>query len=721
MTLDNSWKDESLPYEERAANLVGQMTLEEKVSQMAYQSSALPRFGISEYNWWNECLHGVARAGTATMFPQTIGMAASFDVLKLKEVAQIIATEARIKHEAAAENDDHGIYKGLTMWTPNINIFRDPRWGRGHETYGEDPYLTSRFGVAFITGLQGSDDIYSAMQSTNQHTLKCVATAKHFAVHSGPEAIRHEFDVHPGKKDLYETYLPAFKAAVQEAGVYSVMGAYNRVYGESASGSAYLLQKILREEWGFNGYVVSDCGAVEDIFMHHKIVETAEEASALAVNNGCDLCCGFIYPHLQSAVTNGLISEETITKSAYRLILARMKLGMFDKETKYDGLPYMLLDCAAHHQTSLEMAQDSLVLLKNDGTLPLDSDSGARTEVARIRGTRKRSFREIKTIAVIGPNADNRASLYGNYNGTPSETYTVLEGLRERNPKIRYLYAEGCKLSGEPNESGWGEKATSRLAEAIKCAQTADAVIIVTGLTGETEGEEGYGSGDRESMDLPAPQRMLLDALASVNKPKVLVNMTGSATIFPHAETYSAIIQAWYPGQVGGLAVADVLFGNVSPSGRLPITFYASMSQVPDFTDYSMKGRTYRYFDGVPAYRFGYGLSYTKFEYGSLAVSRAEGGLLVTANVKNVGGVASKECAQAYISWVNPKYEAPNRQLAGFTKVFLKPGQSEKVTFFISDDQLKLFNDDGKQVEHGGAFDVHVGGGDEFVTIGYRD
>lgn len=682
--MDNRWKDTSLAFEERARILVGQMTLEEKVSQTTYFSSALSRFSIPEYSWWNECLHGVARAGVATMFPQPIGMAASFDTRQLYEVASIISDEARIKHHAAADKEDRGIYKGLTMWTPNINIFRDPRWGRGHETYGEDPFLTARMGVSFIKGLQGDDPKY----------FKCIATAKHFAVHSGPEADRHAFDARASKKDMAETYLPAFKAAVEEAGVFSVMGAYNRVNGEAACASPALLQKTLREDWHFDGYVVSDCGAIEDIYEHHKVVKSAAEAAALAVNNGCDLCCGWVFPHLLEAVKQGLITEETITKSAYRLLLARFKLGLYDpiKDQPYANLPYELNDCGEHHQKSLQMARDTLVLLKNDGLLPLDKKG-------------------LKTVAVIGPNADSRDALKGNYAGTPSETHTVLEGIKAALPGVRVIFAEGCALTGGSAEEPWGETPDYRIGEALTAAERADAVILVTGLNGDKEGEEGYGSGDRSTMYLPESQRNLIDALTTVKKPMVLVNMTGSATIFPHAEHFRAILQAWYPGQMGGIAIADVLFGAYSPCGRLPVTFYAAMEQVPDFPDYRMAGRTYRYMQAAPAYPFGYGLSYTSFAYSGLSAKETEEGLDVTVTVKNQGPMDGKEVAQAYVSLVYPAYPAPIRQLGAFESVFIKAGEAETLTLRISREQLSAYDDEGVAHVHKGKLQVFVGGG----------
>ncbi|NLB90514.1 MAG: glycoside hydrolase family 3 protein [Clostridiales bacterium] len=681
----DAWKNMSLSFEERTKLLVSQMTIDEKISQMTYFSSALPRFGIFEYNWWNECLHGVGRAGAATMFPQPIGMAASFDSNQLFEVAKIISTEARIKHHAAAEYEDREIYKGLTMWTPNINIFRDPRWGRGHETYGEDPFLTSRMGVSFVKGLQGDHEKY----------FKCIATAKHYAVHSGPEEGRHSFNAIASKKDMAETYFPAFKAAFVEGNVYSYMGAYNRVNGEAACASPYLLQQVLREEWGFDGYVVSDCGAIEDIHEHHKIAKTPAEAAALAVNGGCDLCCGYIFSHLLEAVEQGLITEETIDQSVYRLLLARFKLGMFDppQGQPYTNIDYKINDCDEHHQKSLKMAEDSLVMLKNDGLLPLEKKG-------------------IKTIAVIGPNADNRTALYGNYAGTPSEVYTVWEGLKQVAPKgIRWILAQGCALIGGSAEESWGEGDAYRISEALKAAEIADITIVVTGLTGEQEGEEGYGSGDRSTMLLPKSQRMLLDALRTIDKPMILINMTGSATVFPHEEHLNAILQAWYPGQMGGLAVGKTIFGEANPSGRLPITFYKNMEQLPAFEDYSMKGRTYRYLDSEPAYPFGYGLSYTNFSYEKISVKKESEGLSITTTLTNTGKFDGREILQVYVRWIHSAYETPHYQLVAFKPVFLKAKESLKVELCIDNELLKIYNDEGQLADHLGTIEVFVGGG----------
>ncbi len=682
------WQDESLTFEERAQDLVSRMTLEEKISQMGYMSTALPRFALEDYNWWNECLHGVARNGTATVFPQAIAMAAAFDEELLARVATAISDEARAKHHAAARQGDFGIYKGLTFWTPNINIFRDPRWGRGHETYGEDPVLTARLGVAFCRALQGDDPKY----------LKAIATVKHFAVHSGPEKLRHELDVQVSLKDMKETYLPAFKACVK-AGAYSVMGAYNRVNGEPACGSRTLLQDILRKKWGFKGYVVSDCGAVEDFDQHHKITADGAESAAMAVKNGCDLCCGAVFERLKEAVERGLVDEAAITESCRRLILARMKLGMFDDDAHvpYAAIPFEVNDCEEHHELALEAARRSLVLLKNDGLLPLNRD-------------------RLRTVAVIGPNADHIPALTANYNGKPSECYTVLQGVKALCPGARVLYAPGCTLSGKPDQEAWGERPGAGLAEAITCASLADVVILVTGLDATMEGEEGdAGDGDKTSLALPEMQQRLLEAVAGAGRPVILVNMTGSAVeLAPAQERCAAILQAWYPGQYGGLAVAETLLGLNNPSGRLPITFYKDLSQVPDFTDYSMEGRTYRYLSEEPLYPFGYGLSYTRFGYSQLKISsgslKAGDELTCTVTVANRGETGGWETVQLYMAGPQGADGQPLRALKGFRSLYLEPGDKMKVTFVLEPEDLACVRDDGEVWLEEGQYRLWVGG-----------
>lgn len=679
-------------FEERARDLVSRMNLEEKVSQMLHSSPAIERLGVPAYNWWNEGLHGVARAGTATMFPQAIGMAATFDEELLYKVADVVSTEGRAKHHAYARKNDRGIYKGLTFWSPNVNIFRDPRWGRGQETYGEDPYLTSRLGVAFVKGLQGDHPKY----------LKAAACAKHYAVHSGPEADRHRFDAIASKKDMAETYLPAFKALVQEANVESVMGAYNRTNGEPCCGSKTLLTNILRGEWGFKGHVVSDCWAVRDFHLHHHVTTTAPESVSMAVRNGCDINCGNLFGNLLIAHQEGLITEEEIDQAVTRLIVTRMKLGMFDPEEKvpYTSIPYDVVDSEEHLEIALETAKKSIVLLKNDGMLPLQKD-------------------EIRSIAVIGPNADSRQALVGNYEGTASEYVTVLEGIREvvdKNTKI--YYSEGCHL--------WKDKvrplaeAGDRIQEAVNCSEQADVVVLCLGLDATLEGEEmdqgnAFGSGDKPNLNLPGQQQELMEAVYAAGKPVVLVLLTGSALSVNWADqNIPAILNAWYPGAQGGRAVASVLFGETSPSGKLPVTFYYSSEELPAFTDYSMKNRTYRYMQNEALYPFGFGLSYTQFEYDKLSLSKNEiasgEGLTVTVQVKNTGEICGEEVVQVYIKDLEASCDVPRWQLSGVKRVKLKPAESTEVSFDILPEQLMVIDEEGINKIEPGDFEIFAGG-----------
>jgi beta-glucosidase len=838
-----------LPADVRAADLVSRMTAEEKVSQMMNGAPAIPRLQVPAYDWWNECLHGVARAGHATVFPQAIGLAASFDRPLMHEVAVAISDEARAKHHEFLRRGQRARYEGLTFWSPNINIFRDPRWGRGQETYGEDPYLTARMGVEFVKGLQGDDPKY----------LKLVATAKHFAVHSGPEADRHHFDVHPSERDLHETYLPAFRALVQEARVESVMGAYNRVNGESASASERLLGTILRKDWGFDGYVVSDCGAIDDIYRTHKIVPTPEQAAALGVGRGCDLECGTTYRSLTKALADGLLREAEIDTALRRLMQARFRLGMFDppERVRYAQIPYSVNESPEHDRLSRRMAQESIVLLKNDGVLPL-----APT---------------VKTLAVVGPNADELMSLLGNYYGTPSKPVTVLAGVREaataRGVKVLYSrgadliegrqdpgavplidaaylrpaagssehglkgeYFRGREMAGAPvltrtdaavdfkwyrgsptsdlvargelaadagvedddysvrwtgqllppvsgeyelsvtgNDGfrllldgrpvidewtttdrarvkatrvtleagkaydlgleffegirdaevrlGWqlpGAKPPAE--EALEAARASDVVLFVGGLTGDVEGEEmkvsfpGFAGGDRTDLALPSSQRKLLESLHATGKPIVLVLLTGSAISVTWAKDHvPAILVAWYPGQEGGRAVADVLFGDVSPAGRLPVTFYESTAQLPPFDDYDMEGRTYRYFTGTPLYPFGHGLSYTRFEYGTVRVDRSGIGahdpITVTVPVTNTGSRAGDEVVQLYVRAVEPPVPMPIKQLRGFERVSITPGESRPVAFRLMPEDVFARYDEAKRsfVVDPGEYEIQVG------------
>src|SRR5690554_3991990 len=681
------------PIEERIKDLLSRMTLEEKISQMVYNSSAIPRLGIHEYNWWNECLHGVGRAGIATVFPQAIGMAASFNEEKLYEVASVIADEGRVKHHEAAKYGDRGIYKGLTFWTPTINIFRDPRWGRGQETYGEDPYLTGRMGVAFVKGLQGDDENY----------LKAAACAKHFAVHSGPENLQHKFDAKASLKDMYETYLPAFRDLVVEAKVESVMGAYNRTNGEACCASPTLLQKILREQWGFEGHVVSDCGAIHDIHANHKLTETPEESAALAVNNGCDLNCGWVFPSLVKAVEQGLIDEETIDTALARLLRTKFRLGLFDpdEEVPYAQLPYEILASDEHRAKAREMAQESIVLLKNENNLlPLSKD--------------------LKTIAVIGPNAASQHVLIGNYFGTSTKLVTALDGIRNKvEPNTRVLYAEGCDLT--TTEVGyWGNSPAHGFAEALAMAERADAVIMCMGISPALEGEEGEaamsdGGGDKLTLDMPGMQNELLEAIQATGKPVVLVLFSGSPLAVNWAqENVPAIIQAWYPGEEGGNAIADVIFGDYNPAGRLPVTFVKSLDQVPDITNYDMDGRTYRYMTEEPLYPFGYGLSYSEFAYSDLTLSSAEinsgEDVTVSIRVKNESSCSGDEVVQLYVKHLDASVKTPIFDLQGFKRVNLAAGEEKVVEFTLNPRQLAIFDEEGRCLVEPGRIEIYVGG-----------
>lgn len=571
-----------MTFYERSRELVSKMTLEEKMEQMRYDAPAIERLGIPAYTWWNECLHGVARSGTATVFPQAIGMAASFDTELMHEVATAISDEARAKYNEYKKFGYTKSYQGLTFWSPNINIFRDPRWGRGHETYGEDPYLTGRMGVAFIKGLQG-----------NGKYRKVDATIKHYAVHSGPEALRHGFNATVNEKDLYETYLWAFKYCIDNADPSAVMGAYNRVNGEASCASKTLLKDILYGELGFKGYVVSDCGAIVDIHEHHKLTKDAPESAALAVNNGCQLNCGKAYHWLCEAYERGLVSEETITAAVERLFEARFRLGMFDNDCEYDNITYNVVDCEKHRNLNRKMAQKSIVLLKNDGILP-------------IKGKR--------TIAVIGPNADSKNVLLGNYNGLPSRYSTLLRGIQD-NCDAKVIYALGCDIIKDT--AVWDEDHTN---EAIITAQQADIVILCMGLDPQIEGEQadeynGGDSGDKHDLELPDVQRRLIEKIVALGKPTVFVNVSGSCMNLEFEDKYcNAVLQCFYPGAEGGNALADILFGKVSPSARLPVSFYRSVDDLPPFEDYSMENRTYKFFKGTCVYDFGYGLTYSEIE-----------------------------------------------------------------------------------------------------------
>lgn len=674
---------------ERAKELVGKMTVEERASQLRYDAPAIERLGIPAYNWWGEALHGVARAGVATSFPQAVGMAATFDAELIHKAGDVAATEGRAKYNAFSEENDRDIYKGLTFWSPNVNIFRDPRWGRGQETYGEDPYLTSRLGVAYVEGLQGEDE----------NVMKSAACAKHFAVHSGPEAVRHEFNAVATKKDMAETYLPAFKACVQEAGVEAVMGAYNRTNGEPCCGSHTLIQEILRDQWGFQGHFVSDCWAIRDFHENHMVTHTMEESAALALKNGCDINCGVTYLHLLQALKDGLVTEEEITEAAVRAFTARYLLGLFDG-SDYDGIPYEKVECEEHLEVAQQLARESVVLLKNDGLLPL-------------KAAKK------QTIGVIGPNANSREALVGNYHGTSSRYITVLEGIQDKvGSEARVLYSEGSHLFKDRVENLAWEN--DRIAEAVTVAKHSDVVVLCVGLNETLEGEEGdtgnsYASGDKADLLLPEPQRKLMEAVLAVGKPVVVCLMAGSAIDLSLAqEKAAAVLQLWYPGARGGKAVADILFGDCSPSGKLPVTFYRSLDGMPEFEDYSMKGRTYRYMEEEALYPFGYGLT-----YGDVKVERAvlssrdknTGETRVQVTLKNGGAVSTGDVVQIYVKDTESSFAVPNHSLCAFARVFLEAGEEKELEITVSGEAFLVVNEEGEQVKGSGKYCLYVGTG----------
>ena len=685
-------------FKNEAKELVSQMDLLEKASQLRYDAPAIKRLGIPTYNWWNEALHGIARAGVATVFPQAIGLAAMFDEEKLGEIADIIAIEGRAKYNQFSKKDDRDIYKGMTFWAPNINIFRDPRWGRGHETYGEDPYLTSRLGVAFIKGLQGDE---------NEDYLKAAACAKHFAVHSGPEEDRHHFDAIVSKKDLYETYLPAFEVAVKEANVVGVMGAYNRVNGEPACGSKTLLVDILKKDWGFDGYIVSDCWAIRDFHTEHMVTHTAAESAALAINNGCELNCGNTYLHMLEAHQQGLVKEETITEAAEKLMRIRMELGLFDENCKYNEIPYEVNDCKAHREVALEAARRSMVMLKNDGILPLNKD-------------------KLTSIGIIGPTANSRTVLEGNYNGTASRYTTFVEGIQDYvGDDVRVYYSEGCHLfANGMSNLAWED---DREAEALIVAEQSDVVVLCLGLDSTIEGEQGdtgnaFAGGDKLSLNLIGKQQQLLEKVVAVGKPVILVLSTGSAMAINYADEHcSAIFQTWYPGAEGGKALAQLLFGEYSPSGKLPVTFYKTTEELPAFEDYSMKDRTYRYMPNEALYPFGYGLSYADIKVKSVKVldapkdeevtnlSAGQTKYRIKVQLENKSKFDSYDVVQIYIKDMESQYAVPNFSLCSFKSVYLKAGESKEVTLNVGEKAFTVVNEEGERIVDSHKFKLFIG------------
>lgn len=667
----------------RAEELVAQMTIEERAAQLKYDAPAIKRLGVPAYNWWNEALHGVARAGQATVFPQAIGMAAAFDEKLLEEVADTVATEGRAKYNAYSACGDRDIYKGLTFWAPNINIFRDPRWGRGHETYGEDPYLSSRLGAAYVKGLQGKGSV-----------MKAAACAKHYAVHSGPEGLRHEFDAVASPKDMEETYLPAFEALVKEAKVEAVMGAYNRTNGEPCCGSKTLIQDILRDRWGFEGHFVSDCWAIKDFHENHMVTHTAKESAAMALHAGCDLNCGNTYLHILKAYQDGLVTEDEITKAAVRLFTTRFRLGLFCG-SEYDNIPYEKVEAKEHLDLSRKMAEESFVLLKNDDVLPLKK-------------------KELKTIGVIGPNADSRAALIGNYYGTASEYITILDGIRKyAEDEVRVLYSKGCELDGNKTEALAYDM--DRIAEAKIVANHSDVVILCLGLDETLEGEEGdtgnsYASGDKLDLKLPRSQIALMEAMAQVEVPVILCLCAGSDIDLEYADAhFQAIVQLWYPGAQGGTAVARMLFGEVSAFGKLPVTFYNSLEELPEFTDYSMEGRTYRYMKGKAQYPFGYGLHYgkTRLLNGNAQVNGE--GATVRVNLKNAGSYDTDEIVQIYIKSKESEYAPVNPQLCGFKRIRLKAGEEIWTEINIPIRAFTVVDNHGERFVAGGMYRIYAG------------
>lgn len=686
---DYPFHNTKLSIDDRVSDLVSRLTLEEKVLQMLNDAPAIDRLGIPSYNWWNECLHGIGRTEyKVTVFPQAIGMAASWNPLLLKDVATAISDEGRAIYNDASSKGNRSIYHGLTYWTPNVNIFRDPRWGRGQETYGEDPFLTGAMGKAFVQGIQGDDEKY----------LKAAACAKHYAVHSGPENTRHSFNTFVTSYDLWDTYLPAFRDLVIDAKVAGVMCAYNAYDGQPCCGNNYLMQFILRDNWGFDGYVTSDCGAIDDFFNHHKTHPDAKSAAADAVFHGTDIDCGnYAYKALTDAVKNGLISEKQIDVSLKRLFVIRFRLGMFDpaEDVKYNNIPLSVLESQTHKDLALKITRESMVLLKNESNiLPLS--------------------KELKKVAVIGPNADNETSVLGNYNGFPSQIMTPYKAIKAKLNDAEVIYEKGIDFVKSP------ENTKDNIAAIVEKMKSMDAVIFVGGISPELEGEEmpvnveGFTGGDRTTIKFPKIQTDLLKALHEENIPVVFVMMTGSAIAIEwESENTPAILNAWYGGQDAGTAIADVLFGDYNPSGKLPVTFYIKDDDLPAFNSYQMKNRTYRYFGGEVLYPFGYGLSYTKFEYFPIEMPSSVNigdNVEITVNVTNTGSIDGDEVVQLYMSYPEEKGQKPLYALKGFQRIFLKAGESLAVTFKLAPRQLTLVDSEGVSRIKSGQRKVYVGG-----------
>jgi beta-glucosidase len=698
------WRDASKPLKARADDLIRRMSLAEKVAQLKNAAPAISRLGLPSYDYWNEALHGVANNNIATVFPEPVGAASSWNPGLFKQEGKVIGIEGRAKHNdyATKHNGDSKWWAGLTFWTPNINIFRDPRWGRGQETYGEDPHLTSEIGIEFVKGIQGDDPNY----------MLAMACAKHYAVHSGPERDRHRFNAEPSERDLYETYLPQFERVVREGKVGGVMGAYNSVSGVPACASFFLLDDLLRKQWGFDGYVVSDCDAISDIWrpQQHHYVNTSEEAAAAAVKAGCNLCCGGDYNALVRAVQKGLVTEKDIDQALYYTLWTRFRLGMFDPADKVPYSKYTIKDndTPENRQVALEIARQSLVLLKNDGILPLGRS-------------------KFKRIAVIGPNGNSKSMLEGNYHGSASHPISILNGITQlAGTNIEVTFALGSPITTNKAIAAWSgqDNTTTRplpelSAEALRNATNADLIIYVGGITPAQEGE-GF---DRDSIELPEVQEKLVQALHATGKPMVMVNCSGSAIALPwEAEHLSAILQAWYPGEEGGRAVGEVLFGDVNPSGHLPVTFYRTTADLPSFTDYSMTNRTYRYFSGKPLYAFGHGLSYTKFDFksGKLESMKiaANGTAKVTFTVKNSGKRDGDEVAQVYYRHVNSSVPQSKLALCGFSRVSLKHGESKKITIEVPAQRLRYWNTQKKQyVVEPGDYEILIGAASDDIRL----